>query len=216
MTTDRSAALAIIAGSLAGLATMALHPTGRDVVQNASAGGTNSLAAAVHWLAIVAEPLVLAGTLALTLRLRAQRDIAIGAYVFYAVAGVRVVMAAIASGLVAPGALRGMRDADEATRALMMSDLHYTGLLNQAFAAVYVVFSAIAILLWSAAILGGGGRELPRALAVYGLLLGAVLLLGVASGHLRLGVHGFGLVVLGEAVWMIWAAASMWRTSTDG
>lgn len=213
MTTDRSAALAITAGSLAGLATMALHPTGRDVVQAASSGGTNALVAAVHWLAIGAQPLVLAGTLALTLRLRARRDLAVGASVFYALASVAVIIAAVASGILAPAVLRNLREADEPTRALMTNGLRYTGLLNQAFASVYVVFSAIAILLWSAAMLVG--RELPRALGVYGLVLGAVLLLGVASGHLRLGIHGFGLVVLGVGVWMVWAAGWLWQRSVD-
>lgn len=211
MPTNRSAALAITAGSLAGLMTMTLHPTGRDVIQNASSGGTNALVTAVHWLALLAQPLVLAGALALTLRLRVRRDVAVGAYVFFALASVAVVMAAVASGFLAPGVLRGLHAADAPTRALMMSALRYTRLLNQAFAAVYVVFSGIAILLWSAAILVG--RELTRALAVFGVLLGAVLTLGVTSGHLGLGIHGFGSAVLGEGVWMAWAAAQLWRSA---
>src|SRR5687768_3345602 len=80
MTTDRTAALALVAGSLAGLVTMVLHPTGRDVVHGASVGGANVLNAAVHGLAIGAQPLVLAGALAIVLRLRARRDLAVGAY----------------------------------------------------------------------------------------------------------------------------------------
>ena len=213
MRTDRSAALALTAGSLAGLVTMALHPTGRDVVSAASSGGTNALAGAVHWLAIVAQPLVLAGALALTLRLRARRDLAVGAYVFYAVAGVAVVTAAVASGLLAPAVLRGLGNADAAERAQMLGALHYTGLLNQAFAAVYVVLSAIAILLWSAATLAG--RELSRGLGVYGLVLGALLLLGVLSGHLRLGIHGFGVVVIGQAAWIVWGAGQLWQAAEE-
>src|SRR3982751_511871 len=47
---DRSAALAITIGSLAGLVTMALHPSGNDVAQDAVHGTTNLLAPAVHWL----------------------------------------------------------------------------------------------------------------------------------------------------------------------
>ena len=208
MRTDRSAALALTAGSLAGLVTMALHPTGRDAVRVASSGGTNALATAVHWLAIVAQPLVLAGALALTLRLRERRDLAVGAYVFFALGSVAVIFAAVASGFLAPGVLRGLGEADAPTRALMMSALHYTSLLNQAFAAVYVVLSALAILLWSSAILAG--RELSRGLAVYGLVLGALLIVGVLSGHLRLGIHGFGGVVIGQGVWMVWAAGQLW------
>jgi hypothetical protein len=93
----------------------------------------------------------------------------------------------------------------------MENALHYTFLLNQAFARIYVVLAAIAIALWSWASLAG--RELPRALAVYGLILGAALVAGLTSGHLTLGIHGFGLVILGQSAWMIWAAGTLWRGS---
>jgi hypothetical protein len=209
MSTDRTAAIALVAGSLAGLVTMALHPTGRDVVHSAS-GASYTLATGVHVLAMLAQPLLLAGTVALTLRLRARRDVAVGAYAFFALASVAVVIAAAASGLLAPAFLQGVSQADESERAVVMAALHYTAHLNQAFAMLYVMFSGVAILGWSGAMLAG--RELSRALAVYGLVLGAALLLGLASGHLRLNIHGFGAVMLGEAVWMAWVAAHLWRT----
>lgn len=210
MTTDRSAALALIAGSLAGLVVMALHPTGGDVSREAAAGGSMLLVQGVHWLAIVAQPLILAGTLAVTGRLHVRRATAVGAFIFFAVASFAVLLAGAASGLVSPGVLRGMHDTGDASAMTSMENfLHYTFLLNQAFARIYVVLGAIAIALWSWAILGA--RELPRGLAIYGLLLGAALVAGLTSGHLTLGIHGFGLVVLGQSGWMIWAAIAMWR-----
>jgi hypothetical protein len=211
MSTDRTAALAIIIGSVAGLVTMALHPTGGDVARNALGGTPNILAGAVHWLGLLAQALVLAGTLALTLRLRVRRDVAVGGYVFFALASVAVTVAAVASGIVAPGVLRGLGEADGTQRALMMSALAYTRLLNRAFAAVYVVCSGVAILLWSGAILAG--RELTRALAVCGVVLGTALVLGLASGHLRLGVHDFGVIVLSIGGWLSWAAVQLWRSA---
>lgn len=213
MNTDRSAAKAILVGIAAGLATMLLHPTGHDVLREASAGRSNALAAGVHWLAILAQPLVLAGTLALTLRLRARRDLAIGAFVFFAFGSVMVIVAAVMSGLVAPAVLRGIGEADEAARALRMAQLRHTGLMNQAFAAVYVVSTGIAILLWSWAMLVG--REIARGLAVYGLILGAALTVGVLSGVLHLGIHGFLLVVLGVGAWMGWVAVWLWHSEHD-
>lgn len=212
MSTDRTAATALAIGSLAGLVTMALHPTGRDLAHSAS-GAAYTLATGVHVLAMLTQPLLLAGTLALTLRLRARRDVAIGAYTFFALASVAVVIAAAASGLLAPSFLRGLSRGDDAERAAMMSALHYTAHLNQAFATLFVMFSGVAILGWSWAMLAG--RELSRALAIYGLVLGAALLLGPASRHLRLDIHGFGAVVLGEAVWMAWVAAHLWRAAPD-
>jgi hypothetical protein len=203
---DRSAAIAITVGSLAGLVTMALHPSGNDVAQDAAHGTSNLLAPAVHWLAIVAQPFVLAGTVALTVRLRERRDLAVGAFACFALASVAVMFAAAMSGLVFPAALRGVREADAAGRVLITNNLRYTGLLNQAFASVYVVLTALAVILWSSAMLAG--RDMPRALAGYGLVLGVLLVLGIFSGHLSLGIHGFG-------VWLIWAARVLWVATRD-
>lgn len=213
MTTDRTASVALVAGSLAGLLIMALHPTGGDIAGDPS-GHMLMLGRAIHWLAIVAQPLVLAGTLAITFRLRARRDLAVGAFIFFAAGAVAVTFAAAASGIVTPGVMEGMHDGGDTTTMTVQNFVHYTYLWNQAFARIYVVLGAIAIALWSTAIVAG--RELPRALGIYGLFLGAALLLGLASGHLTLGIHGFGLVVLGQSVWMIWAAASLWRSAGSG
>jgi hypothetical protein len=212
MPTNRSASVALLAGCLAGLLTMALHPTGRDVVGHASTGGANALVTAVHALALVGQSLLLAGTLALTLALRARRDVAVAAYVFYAVASVAVLVAAVASGFLAPSVLRGLDAADAVSRAAMMNALHFTGMINQAFAKVHVLLSGIALLLWSWAMLAD--RAFPRALAVFGLLLGSALVTGVASGYLRLDIHGFGLVVIGESAWLLWAAWRLRRIDT--
>jgi hypothetical protein len=35
------------------------------------------------------------------------------------------------------------------------------------------------------------------------------------SGHLRLDVHGFGLVVLGQAVWFITVGTLLWRLKEE-
>lgn len=209
MSSDRSAALALVTGSLAGLVVMAFHPTGGEVSREAAGGGAMTLVQAVHWLGIVAQPLLLAGTVALTMRLRARRAAAIGGLAFFVVASCAVVIAAAASGLISPGVLRGMHAEGSTAMAASENALHYTWLINQAFARVYVVLAAIAIALWSWAIVGG--REMPSALGVFGLLLGTVLLAGIASGHLTLGIHGFGLVVLGQGVWLIWGAIVLWR-----
>jgi hypothetical protein len=144
----------------------------------------------------------------LTLHLRERRDLAVTGFIFYALASMSVVVAAAMSGLVFPAVLRGVQQADAPARVIVTSLLRYTGLVNQAFAAIYVVFTGIAILLWSSAMLAS--RHLPRALAHYGLVLGVLLVAGVLSGHLALGIHGFGAVVLGVGIWMMWSAHRLW------
>lgn len=73
-----------------------------------------------------------------------------------------------------------------------------------------MVASAVAIALWSAAIVRE--RALARGIGLYGLLLGAVLVVAIASGHLTLDVHGFGLVTLGQAVWFVGMGVFLWQS----
>jgi hypothetical protein len=205
----RAPSLALLAGSVAGLVTMAVHPTGHQIIANAQSGSANALNTFAHSLALLAQPLLLAGTLGLTLRMRAQRDVAVAGYIFYALGVVAVMIAGVASGFLAPATLSGYRDASDTARQGMLAALAYTGRINQAFAKVSVGLESIAILLWSAAM--WRGRELSRGLAMLGMVLSVVFLLGIATGHLRLDVHGFGAVVVGQSVWLIWAAWLMRR-----
>jgi hypothetical protein len=209
MIDNRAAAFLLVAGSAAGLVTMVTHPTGHDVIRNASMDDPNTLVRGVHALALVGQPLLLAGTLGLSTHLRSQRALATTAWLFFAMAAVAVLIAAAASGFVAPQVLRGFAQADEAARATMLSALRYTGALNQAFAQIYVLLTGMALVLWSAAI--WRGRELPRGLAVYGAVVGVAFVVGIIAGVLPLDIHGFGAVVLAQSVWMVVGAVTLRR-----
>jgi hypothetical protein len=208
MTTATRAFLALTLGSLAGLATMVMHPTGSHVMANAAAGGANWRNAFAHGLAIGAQPLLLLGTLFLTTRLTARRDAAVSAFVFHALSVVAVLIAAVASGFIAPTVMRGVGDAAGAQRDAILSAFHYTGVINQAFAKISVGFASVAILLWSWAMLGSAAS---RILAGFGMITSALALLGVVTGSLRLDIHGFGAVVLAQSVWMVWTGAWLRR-----
>ncbi len=210
---DRSAAFALVFASIAGLTAMAFHPSGQDVLRSAAAGTSNFRTAAVHSLALAAQLLVLAGTLALTLRLRVRRDLSIAAYIVFAVASFAVIIAGVASGFLAPSVLRGYAEADEATRAVMLNALHFTGRINRTFAQVGTTLSGIAILLWSLAMLLG--QELSRSLAIFGTLLGVALALGIVTGYWQVNLLGFGMVVLAQGTWFVWVAVLLWRSAHD-
>lgn len=210
---DRSAAVALILGSIAGLTAMSFHPSGQDVLRSAAAATSNVKTAAVHSLALAAQILVLAGTLALAMRLRVRRDLSIAAYIVFAVASFAVIIAGVASGFLAPGVLRGYAEADEPTRAVMLNALHYTGRINRAFAQVGATLSGTAILLWSLAMLLG--RELSRCLAIFGTLIGVSLALGILTGYWQVNLLGFGMVVLAESTWFVWVAVLLWRSADD-
>lgn len=208
MTTNSKASLALILGSLAGLMTMGLHPTGREVADGLAAGGGASLNQFAHSLGLIGQPLLLAGTLALTVRLATQRDTAIAAFILFAWASAAVMMATVASGFIATDVIREGAS-HHAAPGSVESALHYTRLLNQAFAMVYVAFSALAILLWSWAMLRSA--VFPRSLGIYGCIVGAACLAGTLSGRLSLDIHGFGLVVVSQSVWYVWSALILRR-----
>jgi hypothetical protein len=211
MTDEQKGGVALIAGAAGGLLTMALHPTGRDLMTPGHFASMAALATAVHVLAIASLPVSFLGALALTRRLAApsRLTLPVAALVVYGFALVAAMAAAAVSGLVAPHLAREILGATPQESAGLQLLAHFGWRLNQAFAQVFAVASAVALALWSAAIVRT--RALPRGLGVYGLILGSVVALAVLAGHLRLDVHGFGLVMLGEGIWLLVAGGRMWR-----
>lgn len=209
MTRDAKAGVALTCGSVAILATMVLHPTGADTLHNAGAGAPNTLARGVHALAIGAMPLLLAGMLAVTWRLRARAELAVLAFTAYALGVVAVMMAAAMSGFIATSLADLAPTLDGAARDAVMQQFHYTGTLNQAFAKIYVCLAGSAFLLWSIAMRDTGG--FPRALSWFGIVAGAAQLVAIASGRLPMNVHGFGAVVLLQSIWTMWVARALTR-----
>lgn len=211
MTDDRKSALALIAGMLGTIITMALHPTGHDLTTPGHAEAMNQLNVAVHSLALVCLPILFLGAMGLTKRLNASDRLALSGLVLFNFAEVAVMIAAVASGLITPGLIHHMLAAEPGTAGVWSAVLTLNGHINQAFALVFVVASSAAIVLWSAAILKN--KTFVGALGIYGCILGPVAIVAVVSGHLRLNVHGFGLVVLVQAVWFITAAVQLWRSN---
>lgn len=211
MTDDRMSGIALIAGMAGTIITMAFHPTGHDLVAPGHSESMMQLNVAVHSLALVSIPILFLGALGLTRRLAAPNRLGLAGLVLFGFAEVAVMIAATASGLVAPGLFHHIA-AEPNMADTWRAVLTLNGHLNQAFAMVYVVASSAAIVLWSAAILRSS--TFPRALGIYGSILGPLTLFAMLSGHLRLNVHGFGLVVLGQAVWFISAGVLLWKEKT--
>jgi hypothetical protein len=211
MTDDRKSGIALITGMAGTIITMALHPTGHDLVAG-HAASMMQLNVAVHTLALVCVPILFLGALGLTQRLASPNRLAVSGLVLFGFAEVAVMIAAAASGLIAPGLFHHMSTdsptAADAWRAAMALNGH----LNQAFALIFTVASSVAIVIWSTAILKSS--IFNRALGIYGCILGSLTILGVLSGHIRLNVHGFGLVVLGQAIWFITAGVLLCRENS--
>ena len=213
MTDNRKSALALIIGMIGTIITMALHPTGHDLMPPGQFNAVARMAVAVHALALICLPIIFLGSLGLYRRLACPNRLSLTALVMYGFATVAVMNAATLSGLVAPGLARHMLANDAGSRDMWSIAFHLSGDLNQAFALVFVVASSAAILLWSIAILRSG--IFSRALGIYGCLAAPLTLIAVLSGHIRLNVHGFGIVVLSQAVWFISAGVLLWNAKQD-
>ena len=198
----------LIAAALAGVVVMALHPTAHGLLSPDTAAHLTRVNTFVHSLALVTVPVLFFGLLALTRRLGAT-DLSVAALVAWGFGGVAVTSAAVASGFVAPGVIARIvaKDGSQVPAAFLL----YTGLWNQGFAKVYLVASCGAILLWSAAILRDNGKRLPRGAGIAGLVLAGAVLLGFFAGHLGLDVHGFGVLMIAQGVWLVWIGVTMLR-----
>jgi|1185.fasta_scaffold19303_1 hypothetical protein len=212
MTDNRMSGLAFFIGMTGTIITMALHPTSHDVTGSANAGHMMQLNVAVHTLALICIPILFLGALGLTQRLAAPNRLALSGLVLFGFAEVAVMIAAAASGLIAPGLFHHMAanpDMAEMWRAVLILNGH----LNQAFATIFVVASSAAILLWSAAMLRT--KVFSRSLGIYGCVIAPLTVIAVLSGHVRLNVHGFGMVILGQAIWFISAGVVLWKDNQE-
>jgi hypothetical protein len=210
MTDDRLGGIAMIAGAVGGIITMILHPSGRDLFVPGQLEPMAYLGVGVHALALASLPVGFLGALALSRRTDSPNRLAVAALVVYGFSLAAVMVAAVASGLVAPGLVREIVTGPPTASAGWRMVFDYNGRLNQAFARVFAVASSAAIVLWSVAIVRS--RALAPGVGIYGLLLGPAIIIAVGSGQLRPDVHGFGLVILGQAVWFIVVGALLCRS----
>lgn len=192
MTDDRKSGIALVAGSVGGVITMAIHPT------NAA---TLPLAGPAHSLALVSVLLLFLGACGLTQRIAAIDRIAFTAIVTFAFACVAILVAGAVSGFIIPSIIQHMnRDVPDAAHEwhIVIDGIFQ---INQGFARIYSVAASGAIILWSISAIRNGG--LGRASAIYGCIVGPLIIIGIGIGHLRLDVHGMTVVAFAQVIWFV-------------
>jgi hypothetical protein len=208
MKDNRLGGIALIAGTIGSIITLIIHPSGgHDLFVPDKFAHIAAMMVAAHSLAIASMWIVFLGALALT-RCLAPNRIAIAALVIYGFASAAVMSAATVDGFVGPSVLRHVIfDTSPATgqwRALFV----YNQLFVEAFTQVFVVASAVAIVLWSASILKT--RLLPLGSAIYGLVLGVGSVLAIAAGASG-NAHAVHLVMLSQIIWFLLVGILLWR-----
>ncbi len=200
MTDNRKSGLALIAGSLGMIITMAVHPHGAIAAAQVESMARNLTI--VHSLALASLMVLFLGALELSQRLKSADRFGTIGLVLFAFASIAVMNAAVMDGLVAPNVMRRIVEAGAGAGESWRVAFRYNFEVNQGFARLYAVTSSIAIIFWSLSILRN--RTLARGLAIYGCVIGAASVIAVAAG-LGMDVHGFGAVVLGQAIWFVTA-----------
>lgn len=201
MTDERKSGIALIAGSVAGIITMALHPGGHHVLTAQQFESLVPMLIAVHALGLASVPIMFLGAWGLSRYAGTPDRIAMAALVIYASGLLAIMNAAVYDGLVAPAILRQMAFAAPSASDMWHTLFNYNFRQNQAFAQLYVAASSLAIVLWSVSFIRS--HALTRSVAVYGCILGPITFAALVSGYLRLDAHGFGMVMLCQAIWFI-------------
>lgn len=212
MTDDRKSGIALIIGPAGMIITMAVHPHG--TVTPAQVASVARNLTIVHALALASLIILFLGVLGLTRRLKSDDRLDLAALVVFAFAGVAVMNAIVADGLLAPSVMRLFVQAGPATPAgdTWRIISRYNFEVNQANARLYAVVSSLAILLWSISIVRG--RRLGRGVGIYGCLIGVATPIAVGTG-IPMDVHRFGAVVLGQAIWFVIVGATLCGSQED-
>jgi hypothetical protein len=196
----------LMVGALAGVVVMALHPVAHDLMRPDTGQQLARLNVMVHALGLAAAPMVFLGLLGLWRRL-GPSDLGTAALVLYGWGLVAVMSAAVASGFVSPGVIA--RIVAEEGSKVPDAFLLYTGLWNQGFAKVNVVATSMGILLFGATILKTD--RLSRGAGVFGIVVSTLILVLFFVGHIRLDVHGFGVITLAQSAWLLWVGILLCR-----
>lgn len=215
MTDDRKSGVALIAGSLGGLLTMAIHPTSRSVLTPPQLEHLAVVSAVAHAIAMVSFLALFLGAIGLARHLTVcERSdmpdrLALAALTVYGFAAVALLLATAVSGFIVPDIMRHMmRDAlANSPQWHIVIDAVFQ--FNQAFARIYSIAASAAILLWSASVLRNGG--LGRGIAIYGCIIAPALIGLIGIGHLRLDVHGMAVVVCAHGLWFVIAGVQLCR-----
>jgi len=201
MTDDRKSGIALIAGSLGGILTMAIHPTAGGSLTSDQVGHLSLVSGIAHSIAMVSVLLLFLGACGLTRSIAAADRMAFAAIVTFGFACVAVLVATAVSGFIVPGIMKHMvRDvpANVHQWQIVMDGVFQ---INQAFSRIYSVAASLAIILWSASALRNGG--FGRGVATYGWVISALIMVAIGVGHLRLDVHGMAVVLFAQTIWFI-------------
>jgi phage shock protein PspC (stress-responsive transcriptional regulator) len=209
---DRVSGLALATASILSAAFMTQHPSlhSAGIAEAIEEIGRKAFATRlVHGALIALMGVIVFGFWGLANRLGLQLATVRLGVVAYSIGTFTMIGAAVVNGFVVPGlaaryAMRPPEDLESVRHLLTLG--HEAG---QALAAIGVVATSAALLCWSLAMVRRTGTT--RVIGGGGALLGAVTVIAIVTGWLRLNVHGMGAVMLTQSIWTIAVAIQLLR-----
>jgi hypothetical protein len=208
----RPAGVAIALASILSVAFMAHHPTvhGRGtaafVEEVTREAGVNGF---VHGSLIVLVGVLVYGFSCLASRLGLNTVCGRAGLIAYVTGAAAGVAAALADGFVLPGFVARYQSRPTDELEIMWHVLALCAGAMHVCARLWMLGLSVAIVLWSMALAHRTG--LVRAVGVLGCVAGALPVVGLLAGHLRINVHGALAFVLAQAVWGLAVAALLIR-----
>jgi hypothetical protein len=201
MTDNRKAGIALIAGSVGGIVTMAIHPSGAASLPSNQVAHLSMVSGVAHSLALASVLMLFLGGCGLARHLAAADRLSFAAIITFGFGCVAIMIAGAVSGFIIPDIMKHMiRDVSSTGRQWQIV-IESIFQINQAFSRIYSVAASVAIILWSVSAMRNGG--LRRGVAIYGCIVALLIIFGIGIGHLRLDVHGMTVVMVGQVVWFI-------------
>ena len=202
----------LLAASLGAALFMSHHPTlgtpGHDSLASEAVAeaGVNGI---IHGAMILFVLAYYFGLSTLSQRLGNMRAEVRAAQLAISVATITMIGAALISGFIVPGVADHFTGGGAADDQLFRAQLTLLGESNQALAKIGTIAYGAAIFFWSLRLIRMPG--LSRIAGGLGCVIGALLALGILTGHLALDVRGMGAVVVALGVWFAIIALQMIR-----
>ena len=200
----------LLTGTVLIILTMVLHPSGGSMDHIRQISG---IAIGSHSIAIASVPFLIFGTFGLTWHLRDKVILSYFAFTVFCIGGIIVILAATVNGLVLPVFVEKYATSDKETIDIVKVILGYNHTLNQSFDWIFIASASVSTLLWSVAILAGGG--LPRWSGLLGILTGGISLVMFFAGFVFTDLGGFRIFMTGFSLWLIIIAVLLMRTPKE-
>ncbi len=197
-----------LAGSAVLLVMGAVHPDRIPFGDQDALARMARIDAAAHGLAILGIGLLIVGQVGWSRMLGLHRPVVLLALVAAVLPAAGIVVAAALDGLVIPRIAQEWMNSDEVARAGQEQLIRFCVLIASALTRVYMLLTAVAILLWSW-VLHRDARH--RSLPWVGSAVGVAALATLVGGPVYVSVHELIALVVGQSVWMICAGVLMIR-----